>query len=106
MSSIYIENRCENIQIDVQRVIKYKIAFPSKKFEKYLLHSKHLLDSPRHGVTQALQVILGEVSGPQDLDLPDELGEKPGVLALELLLHVHSSNNALLGLDRGCSQAS
>ncbi len=52
------------------------------------LRSKNLLDSPRHGVTQALEVLLGEVGGPQDVDLPDELGQGPGVLALELLLHV------------------
>ncbi len=52
------------------------------------LHSKDLLDSPGHGVIQALQVLLGEVGRPQDLDLPDELGQGPSVLALELLLHV------------------
>ncbi len=52
------------------------------------LLSKNLLYSPRNGVTQALQVLLGEVGGRQDLDLFDELGQGPGVLALELLLHV------------------
>jgi hypothetical protein len=40
----------------------------------YPFTASTLLDPPKHGSTNVLQVFLGKMTGPQDLDVPDELG--------------------------------
>jgi hypothetical protein len=64
------------------------VYFTEKTTSGIHLHSKNLLDSLMHGVTQAFGYSMQRSGGPQDVDLPDELGQGPVVLALELLLHV------------------
>jgi hypothetical protein len=51
------------------------------------LHLQGLVNPLQHRIAQTLEVLLGEVQAPQDLNLMDQLGEGPTVLGLQLFLH-------------------
>jgi hypothetical protein len=52
------------------------------------LNSQHLLDPLGHGVAQVSEVLLGEASHPEHLDLPGQLGDGSSVHSLEFFLHI------------------